>query len=43
MEKECAIIKHERRLCVTSIGSKAFGILVQLVIPSKSTVVFVSK
>jgi len=43
MEKKCARIKHERKLCVTSTGSKASGILVQLVIPPKFTVGFVSK
>jgi len=43
MEKECARIKHERKLCVTSTRSKASGILVQLVIPPKSTVGFLSK
>ncbi len=43
MEKECARIKHGRKLCVTSACSKASGILVQLVIPFKSTVGFVSK
>jgi len=43
IEKKCARIKHERKLCVTSIGSKASGILVQLVIPPKSTVGFMSK
>jgi hypothetical protein len=43
MEKECARIKHGRKLCVTSTCSKASGILVQLVVPPKSTVGFVSK
>ncbi len=43
MEKECARIKHERKLCVTSTCSKASGILVQLVVLPKSTVGFVSK
>jgi len=28
MEKECARIKHERKLCVTSTCGKTFGILV---------------
>jgi hypothetical protein len=43
MEKECARIKHGRKLCVTSICSKASRILVQLVVPLKSTIGFVSK
>jgi hypothetical protein len=43
MEKVCARIKHERKLCVTSTCSKASGFLVQLVIPPKSIVGFVSK
>ncbi len=43
MEKECARIKHGRKLCVTGICSKASGILVQLVVPPKFTVGFVSK
>jgi hypothetical protein len=43
MEKECARIKHGRKLCVISTCSKASGILVQLVIPPKSTTGFVSK
>jgi len=43
MEKECARIKHGRKLCVTSTCSKTSGILVQLVVPPKSTVGFVSK
>jgi len=43
MEKECARIKHGRKLCVTSTCSKASGILVQLVVPPKSTVGFMSK
>jgi len=43
MEKVCARIKHGRKLFVTNIGSKASRILVQLVIPPKSTVGFVSK
>jgi hypothetical protein len=43
MEKVCARIKHGRKLCVTSTCNKAFGFLVQLVVPPKSTVGFVSK
>jgi hypothetical protein len=43
MEKVCARIKYERKLCVTSTCSKASGFLVQLVVPLKSTVGFVSK
>jgi hypothetical protein len=43
MEKKCARIKHGRKLCVTNTCSKAFGILVQLIIPLKSIVGFVSK
>jgi len=43
MEKECARIKHGRKLCVTSTCSKASGILVQLIVPPKSTVGFVLK
>jgi len=43
MEKVCARIKHGRKLCVTSTCSKAFEFLVQLVVPPKSTVRFVSK
>jgi len=43
VEKECARIKHGRKLCVTGICSKASGILVQLVVPPKFTVGFVSK
>ncbi len=43
MEKECARIKHGRELRVTSTCSKASGILVQLVVPPKSTIGFVSK
>jgi hypothetical protein len=43
MEKECAKIKQGRKLCVTSTCSKAFGIFVQLIVPPKSTVGFVSK
>jgi len=43
MEKVCARIKYGRKLCVTNTCSKAFGFLVQLVIPPKSTVGFLSK
>jgi hypothetical protein len=43
MEKVCARIKHGRKLCVTSTCSKASKFLVQLVVPPKSTVGFVSK
>jgi hypothetical protein len=43
MEKVCARIKHGRKLCVISICSKASRILVQLVVPPKSTIEFVSK
>jgi len=43
MEKVCARIKYGRKLCVTSTSSKASGSLVQLVVPPKSTVGFVSK
>jgi hypothetical protein len=42
MEKVCARIKHGRKLHVTSTCSKASGFLVQLVVPPKSTVEFVS-
>ncbi len=42
MEKVCARIKHGRKLCVASICSKASGFLVQLIVPPKSTVEFVS-
>jgi hypothetical protein len=42
MEKVCARIKHGRKLCVASTCSKTFGFLVQLVVPPKSTVGFVS-
>jgi hypothetical protein len=41
-EKVCARIKHGRKLCVASTCSKASGFLVQLVVPLKSTVGFVS-
>jgi len=40
MEKVCARIKHGRKLCVASTCSKGF--LVQLVVPPKSTVGFMS-
>ncbi len=43
MEKVCARIKYGRKLCVINTCSKAFGILVQLVVSLKSTVGFVSK
>jgi len=43
MEKECARIKHGRKLWVTSTCSKASGIFVQLIVPPKSTIRFVSK
>jgi hypothetical protein len=43
MEKEYARIKHGRKLYVTNICSKASRILVQLVVPPKSTIGFVSK
>jgi hypothetical protein len=43
MEKVCARIKHGRKLCVTNTCNKASGFLVQLVVPLKSTVRFVSK
>jgi hypothetical protein len=43
MEKVCARIKHERKLCVTNTYSKASGFSVQLVVHPKSTVGFVSK
>jgi hypothetical protein len=42
MEKVCARIKHRRRLCVASTCNKASGFLVQLVVPPKSIVGFVS-
>ncbi len=42
MEKVCARIKHGRKLCVASTCNKASGFLVQLVVPPKSTVGFVS-
>ncbi len=43
MEKVCARIKHERKLCVTNTCSKASGFFVQLVVTPKSTIGFVSK
>jgi hypothetical protein len=43
MEKVCARIKHGQKLCVTSTCNKASGFLVQLVVPPKSIVGFVSK
>ncbi len=42
MEKVCVRIKHGKKLCVISICSKASGFSVQLVVPPKSTVGFVS-
>ncbi len=42
MEKVCARIKHGRKLCVASTCSKSSGFFVQLVVPPKSTVGFVS-
>ncbi len=42
MKKVCARIKHGRKLCVINTCSKASGFLVQLVVPLKSTVGFVS-
>ncbi len=42
MEKVCVRIKHGRKLCVANTCSKTFGFLVQLVVPLKSTVRFVS-
>jgi hypothetical protein len=42
MEKVCARIKHGRKLCVRSTCSKTSGFLVQLVVPPKSSVGFVS-
>jgi len=43
MEKVCARIKYGRKLCVTNTRNKASGFLVQLVVPPKSTIGFVSK
>ncbi len=42
MGKVCARIKHGRKLCVTSAYNKASGFFVQLVVPPKSIVGFVS-
>jgi hypothetical protein len=42
MENVCARIKHGRKLCVASTCSKASGFFVQLVVPPKSTVGFMS-
>ncbi len=42
MGKVCARIKHERKLCVASACSKTSRFFVQLVVPPKSTVGFVS-
>jgi hypothetical protein len=42
MKRMCARIKHGRKLCVASTCSKASGFFVQLVVPLKSTVGFVS-
>jgi hypothetical protein len=42
MEKVCARIKHGRKLCAASTCSKTSRFLVQLVVPLKSTVGFVS-
>ncbi len=42
MEKVCARIKHGRKLCVANTCSKASGLWVQLVVPPKSIVGFVS-
>jgi hypothetical protein len=42
MEKVCVRIKHGKKLCVASTCSKASGFFVQLVVPPKSTVGFVS-
>jgi hypothetical protein len=38
----CARIKHGRKLCVANTCSKASGFFVQLVVPPKSIVGFVS-
>jgi hypothetical protein len=43
MDKVCARIKHGKKLRVTSTCSKASRFLVQLVVPPKSTIRFVSK
>jgi hypothetical protein len=42
MKKVCARIKHGRKLCVASTCSKASGFFIQLIVPPKSTVGFVS-
>jgi hypothetical protein len=42
MENVCARIKHGRKLCVASTCSKTSRFFVQLVVPPKSTVGFVS-
>jgi hypothetical protein len=42
MEKVCARIKHGRKLCVASTCSEASRFLVQLVVPPKFTVGFMS-
>jgi len=42
MGKVCARIKHGRKLCVVSTYNKASGFFVQLVVPPKFTVEFVS-
>ncbi len=42
MEKVCVRIKHGRKLCVASTCNKASGFLVQLVVPLKFIVGFVS-
>jgi len=42
MEKVCVRIKHGRKLCVANGYNKASGFFVQLVVPLKSTIGFVS-
>jgi hypothetical protein len=42
MKRMCARIKHGRKLCVASTCNKTSGFFVQLVVPLKSTVGFVS-
>ncbi len=42
MEKVCARIEHGRKLCVASTCNKASEFLVQLIVPPKSTVGFLS-
>jgi hypothetical protein len=42
MGKVCARIKHGRKLCVASAYNKASGFFVQLIVPPKSTIGFVS-